>query len=168
MTDSLFPHQTATPTHAEAIRHMATRGKTILVGEDNPYGSDPRYALFCRPTNSAGGRLQRLVLGVSQHDYIRDFARLNLCSKTWKRTEARAVAAEILRLAKPGTSIVLLGSKVCMAFGQDYEPFAAKLPSDGDLTFVILPHPSGRCRAWNEPGAFDRAKAALREARVIS
>lgn len=28
---------------------------------------------------------------------------------------------------------------------------------------LMLPHPSGRCRAWNHPGSFDRARSLLSE-----
>jgi hypothetical protein len=38
--------------------------KILLVGETNPYGGDPRYALYNEPSNSAGGRLQRLIFGI--------------------------------------------------------------------------------------------------------
>ena len=31
------------------------------------------------------------------------------------------------------------------------------------LVFVVLPHPSGLSRAWNEAGAYERARALLRE-----
>lgn len=31
----------------------------------------------------------------------------------------------------------------------------------GAVLALVLPHPSGLCRAWNEPGAAERARAAV-------
>ena len=141
----------------------------LLVGEDNPYGGDPRYALFCEPPNSAGGRLCRLVLGLTRREYVDRYDRVNLCSGKWDIREARVTAARLLEERRE--VLVLLGAKVSSAFGLAYEPFAVKrdhvpegssLFSTRTVTLVQLPHPSGRCRAWNEPGAFERAREVLR------
>ncbi len=40
--------------------------KPLFVGESNPYGNPERFDLYPEPANSAGGRLCRLVLGVSR------------------------------------------------------------------------------------------------------
>ena len=39
--------------------------RPIIVGEANPYGGDPAYALYPIPENSAGGRLCRLIMALS-------------------------------------------------------------------------------------------------------
>jgi hypothetical protein len=92
--------------------------------------------------------------------YLREYDRANLCAGRWSAASASAAAAEISRSGAP--AIVLLGAKVCAAFGLDYEPFTARYLASPRL--VVLPHPSGRCRAWNEAAAVDRARAALRVA----
>ena len=38
--------------------------KILLVGEANPYGEDPKYALFPQPRRAAGNRL-RLIFGLT-------------------------------------------------------------------------------------------------------
>jgi len=74
--------------------------------------------------------------------------------------------------------IVLCGAKVTSAFGFAYEPFKIHrdfevrdaamptIPLGKAPTFVILPHPSGLNRAWQQPGAVARARAVLVESGV--
>lgn len=146
----------------------------IVVGESNPYGADPRYALYDEPANSAGGWLRRLVMRLRAVSYHRYTRRFNLCVSGWSQREA-AVAAEwvVAREAREGTVIVLLGQKVAGAFGfEGVPPFTANLPGEGEraahpsaVGYVLLPHPSGRNRAWNEPGSYLRARDLLRQVR---
>lgn len=140
--------------------------KPLLVGEANPYQTDPRlaqrFALYPDPPGCAGWRLCKLVMGLEPADYLTRFDRANLCDGKWGMREARARAAEIQK--RLGVS-VLFGAKVCSAFDVEFKPFAAYITGSND--FVILPHPSGLSRAWNEPGAFERARGVLREAGVL-
>lgn len=130
--------------------------RPLLVGESNPYGSDPSFALYPAPDGCSGHRLCRLVLGMRRADYLREFDRTNLCRGNWSREEAMAAAMSIL-VERAGTArLVLLGSQVCSAFGVPLVPFTV---ADGVL--LRLPHPSGRCRLWNDGGSFLRARAAV-------
>ncbi len=143
--------------------------RPLLVGESNPYGADPRYALYPYPETSAGGRLCFKVLGLTRREYLARFDRVNLCAGKWSLPEARKKALE---LSESHDVIVFLGAKVCKAFDCKFEPFWVSTPFtiDGVLSAqrrVMLPHPSGLSRAWNEPGAFERARAVLREAGVL-
>jgi hypothetical protein len=130
----------------------------LLVGELNPYqqAEVEHYALYPYPERSAGGRLCRVILGLDPHLYLRSYARHNLCSGTWSMPAARRRAAELRQLL-PKVWIVLLGSRVAEAFGQPFEPFTLRSP------FVVLPHPSGLSRLWNDSGSFERARALMRE-----
>jgi len=128
--------------------------KPLLVGELNPYGADPELALYPLPEHASGGRLAR-ILGLSRGQYLRAFGRANLCSGRWSLGDARGAAELLTIMNDRDRPIVLLGSKVCQAFAQPYHPFT----SAGRLH--VLPHPSGRCRAWNEPGAVARARALV-------
>lgn len=152
--------------------------KPLLVGETNPYQADPRfaqlYALYPDPPGCAGWRLCKLIMQLEPDDYLARFDRVNLCDGKWGMREARGRAVEIRSGER--RPVVLLGAKVCSAFAELFEPFRAKrsvLRDDNyttvldDRTIVILPHPSGLSRAWNEPGAFERARAVLREAGVL-
>lgn len=162
--------------------------KPLLVGEANPYQSDPRlaqhFALYPDPPGCAGWRLCKLVMGLEPEDYLARFDRVNLCDGKWGMKEAKEKASsyftqrvEVARLlgADIKRPIVLFGAKVCRAFNTGFYPFTyTRVYERGDgalipLThrLVILPHPSGLSRAWNEPGAFERARGVLREAGVL-
>jgi len=92
--------------------------KPLLVGEANPYGADPRYALFPHPERSAGYRLARLIMAMpSRQSYLDAFDRTNLCPERWSAPVARARAQEILAERGVWDCVVLLGSKVSGAFG---------------------------------------------------
>ncbi|HUT79289.1 MAG TPA: hypothetical protein VM285_16435 [Polyangia bacterium] len=130
--------------------------KTLLVGEMNPYGADPAFALYPLPEHASGGRLAR-ILGLHPREYLRTFDRVNLCTGKWSMRTARGEANRLNTLQESGRwdHMVLLGRKVCDAFCVRYEPFT----SCG--SYLVLPHPSGRCRAWSEAGAAERARALV-------
>lgn len=148
------------------------RKKPLLVGEDNPYGSDPQYALYPRPLNASGDRLARKVMGLTAREYLRRFDRVNLCAGKWSAKEASRRAGELVREGRD--VYVLLGAKVARAFGATtFEPFTSRTlnvwgpkakvvdPPSSSQTVIFLPHPSGRCTLWNVAGAFDRARDLL-------
>ena len=152
--------------------------KPLLVGEANPYGGDPEYALYPLPLRASGDRLCTLVMGLERRDYLDRFDRVNLCPERWSAPLSRK-NAEIIQRERAGGVVVLLGSKVCAAFGFEYKPFtvterwyghggAAPAAAGSSTRFVLLPHPSGLCRVWNEPDAFRRARAALLAGGVLA
>ncbi len=143
--------------------------RPLLVGESNPYGSNPKYALYPNPEHSAGGRLCFKVMGLTQREYLERFDRVNLCAVgKWSMKAAKERAALLVAFGEP-SPVVLLGAKVCGAFFLKFEPFKSfqVVCHAKSRLCVILPHPSGLSRAWNEPGAFERARAVLREAGVL-
>lgn len=144
--------------------------KPLLVGMNNPYGADPRYALFPYPERSAGGRLCREVMQLSANRYLNSFQRVNLCTGAWSLKAARARATELMATRDPTQSFVLLGEKVCCAFDVPFEPYSVQWldGTEEGGAVVVLPHPSGLNRMWNEPGAFDRARRILMEAKVLN
>lgn len=127
-------------------------GLPIFVGECNPYGEDPRYALYDEPTNASGARLRR-ILGLERRNYFA-CGRVNLCTGAWSLKDARARAVELLA-AFPGCRFVLLGRKVAAGFRQKGDAFTTS------ERFVLLPHPSGLCRVWDEPGTVELAREML-------
>ncbi len=149
--------------------------KPLLVGEDNPYGSDPTKALYPYPDGSAGWRLCRLVMDLPRAEYLRRFERVNLCAGKWSLREARTTAMELRgRPSWPPPAVVLLGRKVAEAFGLGGASFFGRVSDSYSPEewlhverFVLLPHPSSRCRLWNRPGAFEEARALLREVGVL-
>lgn len=144
--------------------------RPVLVGEANPYGGDPEFALYPSPPGCSGERLCNLILQLDPDDYVERFERCNLCPHHFGVREARERAAALLAQS-PSRRFVLLGAKVARAFGLAWAPFTrgevrAEYPV-ATHSWVQLPHPSGLSRSWNEPGAFERARAVLREAGVL-
>lgn len=158
--------------------------RVLLLGEDNPQSSEPEHALYPYPEGCAGNRLQSDILQVETSTYL-GLWRTNLCCPSWSTKAARARAAALLELRDPPwDTIVMLGAKVAGIVGRpNMEPFEscrrvaapepgvavrfdlfgeAFAPIPGELQLVYLPHPSGRCRAWNDPGAAARARMVMR------
>lgn len=137
--------------------------KPLLVGEANPYGADPYFALYPRPEKASGYRLCSLVLGMREAAYLDLFDRVNLCPQSWSMGVARAEAVRLRSV--PAFQAVLLGRKVAEAFGLgDVPAFTTWRPGAGSRGWcVLLPHPSGLCLEWNKPGAFERARALVQE-----
>jgi len=145
----------------------ALDSRPTLVGESNPYGADPFFALYPSPDGSSGHRLATKILGLSRQRYVEAFQRVNLCAGPWRIAEAREAAGSLAFDAGVRRSpLVLLGAKVCSAFGVGFEPFTSSTLRqiagvkglDDSVTWVVLPHPSGRCRLWLEPGSYERAR----------
>lgn len=124
-----------------------------LVGESNPYGGGDDYALYPSPEGCSGHRLCCLILGMRRRDYLTAFARANLCHGPWHLGDARRRAVSLL---EGGGRFVLCGAKVCQAFGVPFQPFTV-----ADEVLLRLPHPSGLCRLWSEPGAVEAARKVV-------
>lgn len=140
--------------------------RVLLCGEQNPYGSDPEFALYCYPPGCSGYNLRR-ILGLPQDQYL-SLHRKNLCDGDWSKSHAKARAIELLSPHAPWNVMVLLGRKVTEVFETavlddvPLVPFSTRACCPG-MTIVSLPHPSGRNAArWN-PKARDRAREILRE-----
>lgn len=132
--------------------------RPFVVGESNPYGADPGFALYPAPDGCTGERLCRRILRLSRGEYLAQWERRNLLTgDKWSVVRAREAAYTIAKECESG-KIVLLGAKVAAAFGLPFRPFE----SVGGRV-LVLPHPSGLSRLWNAPGAWDRAHAAVQE-----
>lgn len=126
--------------------------KTVLLGMNNPLSAQARYALYPHPPNCAGWRLWRMLeerCGVTAMDYVEGFDRRNLLrSLEWKPREARAAAEKLLPQLE-GRTVIVLGAAVRDALR--LPPVLVKPVVDRGVTFRQLPHPSGRCRWYNDP-----------------
>ena len=150
----------------------------ILIGESNPHGGDPEMALYPLPPESAGGRMQRLVLGLKRWRYV-ELDRYNLCVGNWRVGTARDGANQLMARNR-GRVFLLLGRKVAHAFGEHATPaFSLVDRTPGDrwlrkspaatpileptwIRLVLLPHPSGRnSRMWG-PDNIARTRRLLR------
>jgi len=131
--------------------------KVLLIGEQNPYGGDPEFALWPSPPNCSGWRLCYRILNMDSEQYLDTFDRANLCEGPWSMPKAREAARGIA--AHRRGPMVLLGAKVCEAFGVAFQPLTVQMSLLGpDRDVCILPHPSGRSLAWNDPTAAERAR----------
>ena len=145
---------------------MMSEGRVLLLGETNPYGPDPEFALYCAPPGCSGHRL-RLILGLPEEAYLA-LHRKNLCDGTWSMQTAQKRAFELLSPEAPWQIIVLLGRKVTHAFeqlaldGEQLERFSTRRCCPG-MTLVSLPHPSGQNAGLWPIAARDRARQILRE-----
>ncbi len=134
---------------------MTITEKPLIVGEMNPYGADPYYALYPAPDGCSGHRLCSLILGMHRKTYLESFDRVNLCDGKWSMPAARKRAQELFTYKG---KIIALGAKVARAF--EFNPFEPFVISSHIL---VLPHPSGLCRLWHEPGAFEKARLRVAE-----
>jgi hypothetical protein len=130
--------------------------KPLIVGEVNPYGSDPTFALFPLPEGASGYRLRK-ILGLTQDEYLRAFDRANLCTGRWSAEAAREAAEQID--SQDRCAVILLGRKVAKAFGLGSRELFTRCGR-----YVLLPHPSGRCRSWNDAARVEWARRLVREA----
>lgn len=133
---------------------MTFPGHVTLVGELNPYGGGDEFALYPSPEGCSGHRLCCLILGMRRQAYLDCFERVNLCSGYWSMPKAMVRARQ---LRKDAGRLILCGAKVARAFCLEYEPFNLV-----DSRFLILPHPSGMCRAWNDPESIQAARGYMK------
>lgn len=145
--------------------------KPLLVGErleraDKEIGFDGALLPF---PGKAGGRLAKM-LRMEVGEYLRAFERVNLipAANPWNAAAARMHAESIERKRsawRRQNVVVLLGRRVAWAFGLGkVAPFS--VVQRGRVKFVVVPHPSGRCRAWNKPSAAVQLRTVLRVAGV--
>lgn len=138
-----------------------------LIGELNPYGADPDYALYDEPRAASGWRLRELIFGIPRRRYLdpETFRRQNLCVGEWSRIAARQAMQTVMDGVSPGDLVIGLGRRVTSShvWTDPPRPFDRRpLPSRRAI-FLSLPHPSGLCREWNDPYAITRARRILAE-----
>lgn len=141
------------------------RPRVLVVGELNPFGADPKFALFHRPRQSSGNRL-RCILGLNDFQYMKMLDKVNLCTGRWSQSSAGESASEILdklELCKYEV-VILLGAKVRKAFGKAAPTkfFSSRSLPLSEVKMVSIPHPSGRCRVWNEANSWKRARDVVK------
>lgn len=124
--------------------------RPVLLGMNNPISSDPRHALYPHPPGCAGWNLRKYS-GLTDEEYLARFDRRNILSqRKWEKREALA-AADVLREELGPRRVVLLGVEVAaiMRLPVSYAPFIWRRTEAGGW-WAGLPHPSGRCREWND------------------
>jgi len=133
---------------------------TILVGEAPApsWDRNPRHLL-------AGPPFRRLAEEVfwpgnprAWSLYLESFLRCNVVQRKlapgerWPAAEARSGADAIVRTVDGRWPIVVLGRRAATALGIPRDREFLSVSWIGTRCLVLLPHPSGRCRLWNDPG----------------
>jgi hypothetical protein len=72
------------------------------------------------------------------------------------RRKAAKIAEESMKAGTLG--VLILGNKAAEAFWM-----AEEEPLVWVGRFCVIPHPSGRCRFWSQPGAHERARVFFKE-----
>lgn len=141
----------------------------LLVGEDNPLSAADEHALYPYPPNCAGERLCNRVFALPWTAEYLAMWRTNLCVGSWSDKQAGRRAWELLAQDAPWSKLVLLGRKVAGIFEpicntKSLESFSIARIDTGHRTFTVasLPHPSGRCREWNNAANYERARGVMR------
>lgn len=137
----------------------------IIVGESNPYGDDPHYAMYPEPDGCAGWRLCHKVMGLRRGTYMSSFERVNLLQgPKWSAPRARRAANELCERSGGNRIWILLGTKVKEAFAIYGGAPQVLFWGHQANNVVVLPHPSGRCRVWSEPGIVEKCRELLKKA----
>ena len=141
--------------------------RTLLVGLDNPHVSNPHTELApgTAVLGDSGRRLVEMMLDAlpdyEPEDYRRDFDRVNLYPASHaangkgatKMDRAMAQWCAMYAVAGEYQNVVLLGNRVKVAFAElvDLTDDSQTFELGGrELTFHIVPHPSGRNRFYND------------------
>ena len=135
--------------------------KPVIVGMNNPYSVDPKYALYPHPTGSAGHRLfemlraagNRMNIKVTPLKYVDAFDRINLLNETkWDPAKAKSLSPAVLAYLK-GRTVVLCGKSSANILGMQKVDFGTtpKFDTYWDFSYYVIPHPSGLCREYNDP-----------------
>jgi hypothetical protein len=152
--------------------------KALVVGEAPGHNTDGNIPLYPHFKGCAAERLIGYA-GVSYKDWCTTTYRVNLCKEKWSSREARTTAGYIrmwcstltnhskdaLGLAHidpNGFKVLLLGSRVRDAMGvDDGTPFGTDRLT-GEIEVRWIPHPSGRCRYYNDSNNQKKAGRAVR------
>lgn len=148
--------------------------RPLLLGQAPGPKTDPGEPLH--PATSLTGRRLASLFGLEDHQYLTAFDRANLLyeypGKVGKEdrfpmAEAKRSALTLAPLLA-GRTVVLLGRNVCSAFRLDALPWFtwSELPLGSyrqPAVVACIPHPSGRCRIYNDPASRDQAASFLRE-----
>ena len=79
----------------------------------------------------------------------------------WSAMRARAAASGLLAELTHDHTVLMLGRRVCAAFGHQKLPWLHGSLSKHAL-LVAVPHPSGLNRWWNDPANVELAETTLR------
>ena len=145
--------------------------KPVLLGMNNPLSRDPHYALANFPERCTGWRLWRMIVEAMEHDGLAPMSRLDYMTRYDRRNVLNGVIWNMALAKEAGAELApKLADRVVVLCGvQTLEAMRLTRPSDwcswvegepqGSLLaaqdrsfkYALIPHPSGRCREYNDP-----------------
>lgn len=146
------------------------RVRGLIIGENPGKQTHPELPLFPWPERSSAGRLLEMS-GMTGGQYLGGLYRRNLCDTKgkWERdlAEKRArVMITVLFDMPKDLRVVLCGKRVAKAFGyRDYE-FWRPGVLESRQRYVVIPHPSGLNRLYNDRENRARTRAVMRWAAI--
>lgn len=143
--------------------------RPLFVGECPGGAEDGRAMRFSPllpyPETSAGYHLYELTGLRNRALYLNHSDRVNLIPAPTARWSVLHAASAACNLINGGLLrdrlVILCGHKVQAAFGIVNICPQFVLISEA-FDFALMPHPSGRCRAWNDPAAVERCREFMR------
>lgn len=130
--------------------------RTILLGMCNPNADGDPLSIH----DGAGKRLFEMS-GMPEEVYLKRFIRLNLVdSVQWDSEKAKAGAGRFLRSLERGRIVVVLGKQVALALGVGLTNFFDDMEVK-TRRFILIPHPSGRCRLYNDKKTVAKVRKLL-------
>lgn len=146
--------------------------RTCIVGEAPGANGDPSRPLAAKPGTGAGARLCRIA-GMSHDVLSRCFTLRNLLDAFPGRTRGKGAAFPMKEARAAADAfeveedlLVLLGRRVGAAFGVSAGYF--KFVDRGGRRLVVVPHPSGVNRWYNDEENRRRARKFFRELAMLS
>lgn len=133
----------------------------LVIGEMPGPDTKATLPLFPHPKNSSGGRLWQLS-DLPLPIFLGKLRRTNLIQEyreEWPQFEAQKQAEKMMAELPEGTRVILCGTAVGIAF--DQKKFYTIDTINGSW-YVVIPHPSGRNRAYADPATRIGARYALR------
>lgn len=141
--------------------------KPVLIAMNNPQSPYNRdHVLYPYPEGCAGHRLWRMLdeaahgpeygFAITKRQYLERFDRHNLLyAREWSAADARRAADDLLPALR-GRVAAILGTRTLKALclvrpGGGNSWFTWARNRELNLDYVLLPHPSGRCREYNDP-----------------
>lgn len=140
--------------------------RPVIVGQQPASEADEGVSLPIRPGTS-GSRLLGMM-NLSQEEFERDFIRINVSPAYdpdgFTPSYHRHHVTNLLPLLE-GRKVCLLGPAVADAFGlrrssYDYCHFFDH-PGEWHILLVVIPHPSGLNRLYNDPSMIKRVREVL-------
>lgn len=132
--------------------------KALIVGEAPSRTGDPRLVLRGR-----AGRFLEQLAGLEEGQLPQAADLMNLLDlypgERFPFSKAKARADHIRRLSYD--RIVLLGRNVIKCFGIDEKASLLSLVNKDERSYLLMPHPSGRCRVWNDPQLWQWGKVMM-------